>query len=164
MRVGSDAALGPTDGSGDVLGWILDRATAGLCAVASGVAQSAMRITAGYAGQRKQFGKPIATFQAVSQRMGDCFIDNEAIHLTMWQAVTRLADEMPSDREVATAKFWAAEGGRRIGHAALHIHGGISIDIDYPIQRYFLWAKQIEHTLGAGTWQLRRLGALLAAD
>ena len=59
----------------------------------------------------------------------------------MWQAATRLHDEMPSDKEIATAKYWAAEGGSRIGHAALHIHGGISIDVDYPIHRYFLWAE-----------------------
>lgn len=147
----------------DVLGWMVDRALTGLCAIATGVARSAMQITAEYAAERKQFDKPIATFQAVSQRMGDCFIDNEAIQLTMWQAATRLADEMPSDREIATAKFWAGDGGSRIGHAALHIHGGISIDVDYPIQRYFLWAKQIEYTLGAGPSQLQRLGAMIAA-
>ncbi len=164
VTVGPDAVLGSTDNGDEVLGWILDRALTGLCAIASGVAQSAMRITAEYVAERKQFGKPIATFQAVSQRTGDCFIDNEAIGLTMWQAATRLADEMPSDREIATAKFWAGDGGSRIGHAALHLHGGISIDVDYPIQRYFLWAKQIEYTLGAGTVQLKRLGQMIAAE
>ena len=50
-----------------------------------------------------------------------------------------------------------------IGHAGLHIHGGISIDADYPIHRLFLWAKQVEFTLGAATPQLVRLGGLLAA-
>ena len=163
VLVGADAVLGSTENGAAVLDWTLDRALVGLCAVASGVAQSAMRITADYAAERKQFGKPIATFQAVSQRMGDCFIDNEAINLTMWQAASRLDDEMPSDREIATAKFWAGDGGSRVAHAALHVHGGISIDVDYPIQRYFLWAKQIEYTLGAGTKQLQRLGAMIAA-
>lgn len=164
VSVGEDALLGSLDTGDAVLGWTLDRVTTALCAVAAGVAQSAMKITAAYAAERKQFGKPIATFQAVSQRLGDCYIDNEAIGLTMWQAATRLADEMPSEREVATAKFWAGDGGSRIGHAALHIHGGISIDVDYPIQRYYLWAKQVEYTLGAGPDQLKRLGASIAAD
>jgi len=164
VSVPEDAIVGSTDERAEVLDWTLDRMLTALCAVAAGVAQSAMSITARYAAERKQFGKPIATFQAVSQRMGDCFIDNEAIGLTMWQAATRLADEMPSDREIATAKFWAGEAGSRIGHAALHVHGGISIDVDYPIQRYYLWAKQIEYTLGAGTAQLKRLGAMIAAD
>ncbi len=156
--------LGSIEDGASALGWIVDRTSVGLCAIASAVCQEAMRITAEYASNRKQFDKPIAMFQAVGQRMADCFIDNEAVSLTMWQAATRLADEMPSAREIATAKYWAAEGGSRIGHAGLHIHGGISIDVDYPIHRYFLWAKQIEYTLGAATPQLVRLGELIAAD
>src|SRR5262249_44788771 len=162
--VGPDAVLGSLSQGTHVLNWIVDRTTAALCAIASGVCQEAVRITAEYTSNRKQFDKPIAMFQAVGQRMADSYIDNEAVNLTMWQAATRLADEMPSDKEIATAKFWAAEGGSRIGHAALHLHGGISIDVDYPIHRYFLWAKQIEGTLGAATPQLVRLGALIAAE
>ena len=80
--------------------------------------------------------------------MADSYIDNEAIGLTMWQAASRLVDELPFAKEVATAKYWAAEGGSRVGHAALHIHGGISIDVDYPVHRYFLWLKTLENTLG----------------
>ena len=144
--------------------WIVDRTTVGLCAIAAGACQEALRLTAEYASNRKQFDKPIAMFQAVGQRMADSYIDNEAVNLTMWQAATRLHDEMPSDKEIATAKYWASEGGSRIGHAALHIHGGISIDVDYPIHRYFLWLKQLEFTLGAATPQLAHLGALIAAE
>ena len=62
----------------------------------------------------------------------------------------------------ATAKFWAAEGAHHIGHAALHIHGGISIDVDYAIHRYFLWLKQYEFTLGAATPELLAIGKTLA--
>lgn len=161
---GADGALGPITANGEVLQWIIDRTTVGLCALAAGACREALRITAEYASSRKQFDKPIAMFQAVGQRMADCYIDNEAVHLTMWQAASRLAEEMPSDKEVATAKYWAAEGGSRIGHAALHIHGGISIDVDYPIHRYFLWLKQIEYTMGAATPQLVRLGAAIAEE
>ncbi len=164
VDVAEQDLLGTLSQGQAILDWIIDRTTTGLCAIASGAAAAAMRITADYVSERKQFGKAIATFQAVSQRMADCFIDNEAIQLTMWQAATRLADETPSDREVAIAKFWAGDGGSRIGHAALHLHGGISIDVDYPIQRYFLWLKQIEHTLGAGNDQLERLGSWIASE
>jgi acyl-CoA dehydrogenase len=163
VTVGRDALLGG-ERRGEVLDWLVDRATVALCAVAAGVAQRALEITAKYASERKQFDKPIATFQAVSQRLADCYIDNEAITLTMWQAATRLAEGIPSPKEIATAKYWACEGGSRIGHAALHIHGGISIDVDYPIQRYFLWAKQIEFSFGAATPQLVELGRLIAED
>jgi alkylation response protein AidB-like acyl-CoA dehydrogenase len=160
--VEADGVLGSIHQGAQILDWIVDRTTVGLCAVASGCCQEALRLTAEYASKRRQFGKPIAMFQAVGQRMADSYIDNEAVNLTMWQAATRLAEEMPAAREVATAKYWAAEGGSRIGHAALHVHGGISIDVDYPIHRYFLWLEQIEFTLGAATPQLARLGVMLA--
>ena len=96
--------------------------------------------------------------------MADSFIDQQAVNLTMLQAASRLADDLPSAAEIATAKYWAAEGGSRIGHAGLHIHGGISIDVDYPIHRYFLWLKQSEFTLGAATPSLRDLGRMIAAS
>jgi alkylation response protein AidB-like acyl-CoA dehydrogenase len=164
VRVGDDALVGSLGRGDEILGWILDRTVVGLCAIASGACRETVRISAEYTSNRKQFDKPIAMFQAVGQRMADAYIDNEAVGLTMWQAATRLAEDLPSAKEIAVAKFWAADGGSRIGHAGLHIHGGISIDVDYPIHRYFLWLKQIENTLGAATPELVRLGAMLAAD
>jgi alkylation response protein AidB-like acyl-CoA dehydrogenase len=164
VRLGPEGLLGSIEHGARQLDWIVDRTTVGLCAIAAGACQETVRLTAEYTSNRKQFDKPIAMFQAVGQRMADAYIDNEAVNLTMWQAATRLHDEMPSDKEVATAKYWAAEGGSRIGHAGLHLHGGISIDVDYPIHRYFLWLKQLEFTLGAATPQLARLGALIAAE
>jgi alkylation response protein AidB-like acyl-CoA dehydrogenase len=128
------------------------------------VADKALHITAEYATNRKQFDRPIATFQAVGQRMADAYIDTEAIKLTMLLAATRLEEGKPAETEVATAKYWASDGGSRVGHAALHVHGGISIDLDYPIHRYFLWAKGIEFTLGSGTPQLVKIGRVLAAE
>ena len=101
-------------------------------------------------------------FQAVGQRMADAFIDNQAVNLTMLQAASRLGDELPSAKEVATAKFWAAEGGNHVAHAALHIHGGVSIDLDFPIHRYFLWLKRYEFSLGSATPELLRIGKVLA--
>jgi len=164
VKVGAAEVLGSTEQGATILRWIVDRTTTGVCALAAGACQEAVRLTAEYTSNRKQFDKPIAMFQAVGQRMADSYIDNEAVNLTMWQAATRLHDEMPSDKEVATAKYWTAEGGSRIGHAGLHLHGGISIDVDYPIHRYFLWLKQLEFTLGAATPQLVHLGTLIAAD
>jgi alkylation response protein AidB-like acyl-CoA dehydrogenase len=155
--------LGGDDGLEGIVDWLVDRATVALCAVAAGVAERGMRLTAAYATDRHQFDRPIATFQAVGQRMADTFIDAEAIRLTMLQAATKLDRGEPAEAEVSVAKYWASYGGSRVGHAGLHVHGGISIDVDYPIHRYFLWAKQIEFTLGAGTPQLARLGEHLAS-
>src|SRR5262249_23684303 len=110
---------------------------------------------------REQFGKPLATFQAVGQRAADAYIDVEAIRWTMWQAAWRLSAGAPAAADVAIAKYWAAEAGHRVVYAAQHLHGGIGLDTDYPVYRYFLWSKQIELTLGSATCQLERLGGLL---
>lgn len=162
--VRDDGVVGSVAEGPAVLDWMLDRATAGLCAMAVGVCDRALRMTAEYTKTREQFDRPIATFQAVGQRAADAYIDTEAIRLTAWQAVWRLSEELPAAAEVAVAKFWAAEGGQRVVHAAQHLHGGIGVDRDYPLHRYFLWAKWIELSLGGATQQLLRLGSLLAAE
>jgi 3-oxocholest-4-en-26-oyl-CoA dehydrogenase beta subunit len=163
VRVGADALLGEIARGREILDWTVARTTVALCAIVSGVADRATRLTAQYSIDRKQFDRQIATFQAVGQRMAECFIDSQGIELTMLQAATHLDEGRLVPLEVGTAKFWAAEGGSRIGHAALHVHGGISIDVDYPIHRYFLWIKQIEFTLGSATPQLLAVGRELAA-
>ena len=114
--------------------------------------------------EREQFGAKLGTFQAVGQRVADAYIDTEAIRLTGLQAAWRLSAGLPAAEAVAVAKFWAAEGGQRVVHAAQHLHGGIGVDRDYPLHRYFLWAKQLELTLGGATPQLLRLGSMLAAE
>jgi alkylation response protein AidB-like acyl-CoA dehydrogenase len=162
--VPDDAVLGEPEGGAALLTWILERATAGLCATAAGVCEVALRKTAEYTKTREQFDRPIASFQAVGQRAADAYVDTEAIRLTAWQAAWRLDAGMPASVEVAVAKYWAAEGGQRVVHAAQHLHGGIGVDRDYPLHRYFLWAKQLELTLGGSTRQLLRLGAILAAE
>jgi alkylation response protein AidB-like acyl-CoA dehydrogenase len=156
--------LGDEDGGAAIVDWIVERATAGLCALAIGVCEEALRMTAEYTKTREQFDRPIATFQAVGQRAADAYIDTEAIRLTAWQAAWRLAAGLPAAHEVAIAKFWASEGGQRVVHAAQHLHGGIGVDKDYPLHRYFLLAKQIELTLGGTTPQLLKLGAMLASE
>ncbi len=71
---------------------------------------------------------------------------------------------MDATAEVAVAKYWASYGGSRVGHAGLHVHGGISIDLDYPIHRHFLWAKQLELTLGSSAELIARLGEGIARE
>jgi len=162
--VGSDAVLGdPAEGAA-VVDWIVERATAALCAIAIGVCEEALRMTAEYTKTREQFERPIATFQAVGQRAADAYIDTEAIRLTAWQAVWRISAGLPAAAEVAVAKFWASEGGQRVVHAAQHLHGGMGVDRDYPLHRYFLWAKHLELTLGGTTPQLLKLGEILATE
>ena len=162
-QVGFDGAPVREVLSGDAVAeWLELRMTAGLCATSVGVCEAATRITADYTKTREQFGRPIATFQAVAHRAADAYIDTEAVRLTAIQAAWRIGQGLPAEVEVSVAKFWAAEGGQRVVHAAQHLHGGVGVDRDYPVHRYFLWAKQIELTLGGPTTQLLRIGDVLA--
>jgi acyl-CoA dehydrogenase len=158
--VPDDRVLG---GVGDeVVDWLVSRATVGLCAMQSGVIERALELTAEYAKSRVAFGRPIGSFQAVTQRLADAFVDTEAVRLTMWQAAWLLSAGSAAAAEVATAKFWAAEAGHRVAHTAVHVHGGMGIDVTYPVHRYFVAAKRNEFALGGATVQLRRIGRALA--
>ncbi|MCU7728022.1 acyl-CoA/acyl-ACP dehydrogenase [Actinoplanes sp. KI2] len=139
-------------------------ATIGACAAQLGVVERALEMTAEYARSRVQFGRPIGSFQAVSQRLADAYVDVEALRLTTWQAAWLLAAEQPAAAEVATAAFWAAEAGHRVLHTAVHLHGGVGVDVEYPLHRYFLAAKYHEFLLGGATGQLLELAATLGEN
>jgi hypothetical protein len=144
------------DSHGPATHELIRRATIGVCAQQLGVLERLLEMTAGYASERIQFGRPIGTFQAVAQRLADAFIDVEAVRLTMWQAA--LSRERA---DIAVAKFWAADAGHRVAHTAVHIHGGVGIDLDSPVHRYFVMAKRLEFALGHATESLLDLSGTL---
>jgi alkylation response protein AidB-like acyl-CoA dehydrogenase len=146
----------------DGVTWLVEHAQTAMCVMAAGACAAALELTANYTKSREQFGRPIASFQAVSQRAADAYIDTEAVRLTAWQAAWRLDTGLPASEQVAIAKFWASEGAQRVVHAAHHLHGGMGVDRDYPLYRYFLLVKQLELSLGSATPSLVRLGGLLA--
>jgi alkylation response protein AidB-like acyl-CoA dehydrogenase len=156
--------VGSLERGAEILRWLTDRAIVGLCAAQVGVSERALRMTAEYTSSRIQFDRPVGSFQAVHQRAANAYIDVEAMRLTTWQAAWRLAEERPAAAEVAVAKVWAAEGGHAVGYAAQHLHGGIGVDVDYPVHRYTLWSKHIELSLGSATRQLARLGGILESE
>jgi alkylation response protein AidB-like acyl-CoA dehydrogenase len=135
-----------------------------VCAAAEqlGVTEGALELTASYAKTREQFGRPIGSFQAVSQRLADGFIDVLAQRLTLWQAVWRLSEGLPAATEVAVAKLWAADSGHRLAHTTVHVHGGVGIDLDGEAHRYFTSAKRFEFLYGGATDQALAIGRSLA--
>ncbi len=154
--------LGELDGvAAERLGQLLT-----VCASAEllGVTEGALRLTSSYAKTREQFGRPIGTFQAVSQRLADGYIDVLGQRLALWQAVWRLEEGLPAAVEVATAKLWAADAGHRLAHTTIHVHGGVGIDLDGEAHRYFTSAKRFENAFGGATEQALAIGRALAAD
>ena len=164
VSVDADALLGGGGADGtEIVRFIEQRANVGMCMLMAGSARSSIGLAADYTKERHQFDRPIATFQAVSNRAGDSYIDTQAIVLSAYQAAWRLSAGLPADHEIAIAKYWAAEAGFRVVHAAVHVHGGVGVDRDYPLHRHFLLARQLELTLGHAEEQLTTLGRLIAA-
>jgi alkylation response protein AidB-like acyl-CoA dehydrogenase len=138
-------------------------ATILICATMLGTCEEALAMTARHVGERQQFGSPIGTFQAVAHRCADAYIDTEAVRLTTYQAAWQLDAGEDAAEAVAVAALWACDAGHRVLHAAQHLHGGIGMDTDYPLHRYFRWATVLESLLGGPHEPLRRLGTALAA-
>lgn len=148
----------------EIARWLNERAIAGLCAMQVGVADRALRMTARYTAERKQFDRPIGSFQAVHQRAGDAFINVEAMRLTAQQAAFLLAEDRPASLAVSVAKIFAADGGNHATYAAQHLHGGIGMDLDYPLHRSYIWTRRIELMLGSAARHLERIGDTLASQ
>lgn len=160
----NSALLGEAGQGAEILEWLEQRANIGHCALQVGVTEAAMMRTAEYVSERKQFGVALGTFQALAMRMADSYIDVEGIRSTYWLALWRLSNDQDARAEVRAAKWWACDASHRIVSTAQHLHGGMGADIEYPIHRFFLMAKQISLSLGSASKQLEKLGQLLAAD
>lgn len=148
----------------EVVDWLLDRALTGLAATQAGICDRAVRMSAEYTTGREQFGRSIATFQAVGHRLADAYTDALAVQLATWQAVWRINEGLPAADSVAVAKWWAAEAGHRVTRAAQHVHGGVGVDVTYPLHRYTRWATQIGLTLGGSARYARTIGRRLAEE
>jgi hypothetical protein len=140
---------------------LLDRAVVLRCALGVGIAERALEMTAAYVTERKQFDKPLGSFQAVQQRAADAYIDVEAMRLTMLQAAWQIDEGRDAGHAVEVARFWASEAGQRVVGTAQHLHGGMGADIDYPLHRYTIAMKEIELAFGGATETLARMGAML---
>ncbi len=164
VEVGNDALLGmgKIDGTA-IIEWMLQRITVATCMQMAGAARAAIELAADYTKERFQFDRAIATFQAVSNRAGDTYIDTEAIRLTAYQAAWRIDQGLEASDQIHIAKWWAAEAGFRVVHGAVHVHGGVGVDRDYPLHRHFLLARQLELALGTGEEHLAALGRRIAA-
>ncbi|WP_411081586.1 acyl-CoA dehydrogenase family protein [Streptomyces sp. cmx-18-6] len=147
--------------------WLRSLLTTGACALALGLGERVLAMTAEYTGKREQFGFPVATFQAVAVQAADRYIDLRAMEVTLWQAAWRISTDaggpLPAAGDIAVAKIWASDGVRRIVQTAQHLHGGFGADTDYPLHRFHAWAKQIELSLGPAAAHEEALGDLLAA-
>jgi alkylation response protein AidB-like acyl-CoA dehydrogenase len=144
--------------------WALQATRTALAAMALGVCDKMMRMTGQYTSEREQFGRAIATFQAVSHRVADCFIDIECLRLVTQQAASLIDQGRPAADAVLMAKIWCGDVTHRVSQASQHCHGGTGVDRDYPLFRYCQWARQIELTAGGSARLTGELGQAICAE
>lgn len=136
------------------------RAQVAYCHEALGAIDVALHQTVEYLKTRKQFGVPLSTFQALTFRAADMYVSAELVRSTVSWATLVLADDPDRAREAAArAKLQVSRAARHIGQEAIQLHGGIGMTAEYSVGHYTSRLTAIEHTLGAGSDQLRVLAS-----
>jgi 3-oxo-4-pregnene-20-carboxyl-CoA dehydrogenase alpha subunit len=111
-------------------------AVAGACALADGAVAGALALTRDHVASREQFGRPLAAFQAVSQQIADVYIASRTMHLAALAACWRLAEGRDAAADLEVAGYWCAEQAPRTVRLCHHLHGGIGMDVTYPLHRF----------------------------
>jgi len=147
---------------GAALDWLAPRAIAALASLQLGVSAEQVHRTVAYVSERQQFNRSIGSFQAVQMSMADTHVQLEVLRSALWQLCYRLDAGLPAPSEALATAYLACEAGHRIGHTAQHVHGGIGVDLSYPIHRFLYWSRALSSALGGSSAILERLGDWLS--
>ncbi|WP_405700215.1 acyl-CoA/acyl-ACP dehydrogenase [Streptomyces sp. NBC_01383] len=163
-RLVLDGASGERLGGTRAYEEMLATARTAFAGLQAGVCAGAVARAVEHAGTREQFGRPLSTNQGVLLRAADAHMDTEAIRVTAYEAAWLHDRSLPRAAQALTAAWWASEAGKRVVHAAQHLHGGTGADLDHPVHRHFLWGRQLDAYLGCGSEVLQELGGLLVKE
>ena len=131
-------------------------AVAGACALADGAVAGALALTRDHVATRRQFGRPLAAFQAVSQQIADVWIMSRTMHLATLSACWRLAESRDEAADLAVAGYWCAEHAPRSVRICHHLHGGLGMDVTYPLHRFSSLVADLVRYLGGAEYRLER--------
>jgi alkylation response protein AidB-like acyl-CoA dehydrogenase len=137
-------------------------AVAGALALGDGLLAGALALTVKHVGERTQFGRPLATFQAVAGQIADVYVAARTVHLAVTSAVWRLAAGLDADAELDVAAYWLTEQAPVALATCHHLHGGVGVDKTYPLHRYSSMVKDLGRALGGAAHRLGRLGERVA--
>ncbi|WP_328653808.1 acyl-CoA dehydrogenase family protein [Micromonospora sp. NBC_00330] len=155
VRVPDTARLG-AEGAGFRLALAtLAKGRMSVAAGCVGIAQGCLDAAVGYAGQRTQFGKPIAGHQLVQQLLAAIAVDTAAARLLVWQVADLIDRDQPFATEASTAKLFASEAAVRAANNAVQVFGGYGYIDEYPVGKYLRDARVA--TLYEGTSQIQQL-------
>jgi 3-oxo-4-pregnene-20-carboxyl-CoA dehydrogenase alpha subunit len=147
--------------SGEAIATLHRFALAGAAALADGTLAGALELTTAHVGTREQFGKPLARFQAVAQEIADVYVASRTLHLAAMSAVWRLSTGLDADADLDVAAYWLAEEAPKALAICHHLHGGLGVDVTYPLHRYYSAVKDLSRFVGGTASRLDKLGELV---
>lgn len=133
-------------------------AVAAIGAYASGLMAGAVRLTADYVTQRHQFGRPLATFQTVAAQLAEVYIASRTMGLASSSAIWRLCEGLDADEDLDVLCYWLTSQAPPAMQTCHHLHGGMGMDISYPMHRYYSSIKDLTRVLGGPAHRLDLLG------
>jgi alkylation response protein AidB-like acyl-CoA dehydrogenase len=131
-------------------------AVAGACALADGALAAALELTSNHVAQRHQFGRPLASFQAVAQQIADVYIASRTLHLATQSACWLLDTGRDADGDLGVAGYWCAHEAPRSVRTCHHLHGGTGMDTSYPLHHFSALISDLVRLLGGVDYQLER--------
>jgi len=143
-------------GGADCVRDLYQLATAGACALADGAVAGALALTRDHVATREQFGRPLAAFQAVSQQIADVYIASRTLHLATLSAAWRLDAGLDASADLEVAGYWCAEQAPRSVRICHHLHGGLGMDVTYPLPRFSSLVADLVRFLGGAEYRLER--------
>ncbi|WP_322857567.1 acyl-CoA dehydrogenase family protein [Mycobacterium shigaense] len=136
-----------------------DLALAAIGAFTDGLVAGALRLTADYVAGRKQFGKPLSTFQTVAAQLAQVYIASRTIDLAAKSVVWRLSEGRDADGDLDVLGYWIASQAPPVMQTCHHLHGGMGMDITYPMHRHYSTIKDLSRLLGGPSHRLDLVGA-----
>lgn len=133
-------------------------ALAGALAVGDGLLAGALALTVKHVGERTQFGRPLAAFQAVAGQIADVYVAARTVHLAVTSAIWRLSAGLDADTELDIAAYWLTSQAPQALATCHHLHGGVGVDETYPLHRYSSAVKDLGRALGGAAHRLAKLG------
>jgi 3-oxo-4-pregnene-20-carboxyl-CoA dehydrogenase alpha subunit len=128
-------------------------------AFAAGLVAGALRLTADYVATREQFGRPLSTFQTVAAQLSEVYIASRTISLLSTSSVWLLSEGLDADDDLVTLGYWLTSQAPPAMRLCHHLHGGMGMDITYPMDRYYSSIKDLTRLLGGPSHRLDLVGA-----
>ena len=129
-------------------------------AFAAGLVAGALRLTADYVANREQFGKPLSTFQTVAAQLAEVYIASRTLTLAATSVAWRLSEGRDAEEDLDVLGYWLASQAPPVMQLCHHMHGGMGMDIDYPMDRYYSTIKDLARLVGGPSHRLNLVGAL----